>query len=73
MKAVRTDQELECPEIDAGLRARGVEAQVVEQQALAVQQAFLGAGRELVLEEADRETHPAALERAQRRIVEGAA
>ena len=25
MKAVRTDQELECPEIDAGLRARGVE------------------------------------------------
>ena len=25
MKAVRTDQEIECPEIDAGLRARGVE------------------------------------------------
>lgn len=25
MKAVRTDRELECPEIDAGLRARGVE------------------------------------------------
>lgn len=25
MKAVRTDQELECPQIDAGLRARGVE------------------------------------------------
>lgn len=25
MKAVRTDQELECPDIDAGLRARGVE------------------------------------------------
>lgn len=25
MKAVRTDAELECPEIDAGLRARGVE------------------------------------------------
>lgn len=25
MKAVRTDQELECPEIDAGLRAHGVE------------------------------------------------
>jgi D-3-phosphoglycerate dehydrogenase len=25
MKAVRTDQELECPEIDAGLRARGIE------------------------------------------------
>ncbi|KRE11134.1 hydroxyacid dehydrogenase [Bosea sp. Root381] len=25
MKAVRTDSELECPEIDAGLRARGVE------------------------------------------------
>src|SRR3954469_16279684 len=24
-KAVRTDSELECPEIDAGLRARGVE------------------------------------------------
>ncbi|RWN32019.1 MAG: hypothetical protein EOS17_18580 [Mesorhizobium sp.] len=23
MKAVRTDRELECPEIDAGLRARG--------------------------------------------------
>lgn len=25
MKAVRTDQEIECPEIDAGLGARGVE------------------------------------------------
>ncbi|MGN6305612.1 MAG: C-terminal binding protein, partial [Mesorhizobium sp.] len=25
MKAVRTDAELECPGIDAGLRARGVE------------------------------------------------
>lgn len=25
MKAVRTDQELECPDIDAGLRARGVD------------------------------------------------
>jgi len=25
MKAVRTDRELECPEIDAGLRARGIE------------------------------------------------
>ena len=25
MKAVRTDRELECPEIDAGLRARGVD------------------------------------------------
>lgn len=25
MKAVRTDQELECPQIDAGLRARGIE------------------------------------------------
>ena len=25
MKAVRTDRELECPRIDAGLRARGVE------------------------------------------------
>ena len=25
MKAVRTDRELECPEIDDGLRARGVE------------------------------------------------
>ena len=25
MKVVRTDAELECPEIDAGLRARGVE------------------------------------------------
>ena len=25
MKAVRTDRELECPEIDTGLRARGVE------------------------------------------------
>lgn len=25
MKAVRTDQEIECPEIDAGLRARGVQ------------------------------------------------
>ena len=25
MKAVRTDQELECPEIDAGLRARGID------------------------------------------------
>lgn len=26
MKAVQTDQEIKCPEIDAGLRARGVEA-----------------------------------------------
>ena len=25
MKAVRTDEELECPGIDAGLRARGVD------------------------------------------------
>src|SRR5215213_1464844 len=25
MKAVRTDRELECPAVDAGLRARGVE------------------------------------------------
>ena len=25
MKAVRTDRELECPEIDAGLRARGID------------------------------------------------
>ena len=25
MKAIRTDRELECPRVDAGLRARGLE------------------------------------------------
>lgn len=31
MRAIRTDQELECPQIDAGLRARGVELETLPQ------------------------------------------
>jgi D-3-phosphoglycerate dehydrogenase / 2-oxoglutarate reductase len=49
MKAVRTDRELECPRIDAGLRARGVELVTLPNRVTEAELAREGADADLLL------------------------
>jgi D-3-phosphoglycerate dehydrogenase len=49
MKAVRTDRELECPRIDAGLRARGVELVTLPDRVTEAELAREGADADLLL------------------------